>query len=118
MILLRIRGEGGRIMGKRKSSTKSCTFTLLAVFLFVSPLEAHEEGATPGKSPAEVFGTVHFATSCSPAEEKSFDRAVALLHSFWYVEAEKAFAEVAKADAGCAMAHWGVAMTYLHQPWA
>jgi tetratricopeptide (TPR) repeat protein len=105
-------------MGKMKSSTKWLSFTLLAVFLFVSPLEAHEEGATPGKTPTEVFGTVHFATSCSPTVEKSFDRAVALLHSFWYVEAEKAFAEVAKADAGCAMAHWGVAMTYFHQLWA
>src|SRR4030065_2593179 len=57
------REEGGLIMSKMKSSTKSLCFALLCVFFFVSPLRAHEEGATPGKSPTEVFGTVHFATS-------------------------------------------------------
>jgi hypothetical protein len=43
---------------------------------------------------------------------------VALLHSFWFPEAFKAFAAVAQADPTCAMAHWGTAMTSLGNPLA
>jgi tetratricopeptide (TPR) repeat protein len=49
--------------------------------------------------------------------QKQFERAVALLHSFAYSAAEKAFREVIAKDPNCAMAHWGVAMTYFHQLW-
>ena len=40
-----------------------------------------------------------------------------LLHSFWYEAAEAAFLEITEADPGCAMAHWGVAMTAVHPLW-
>jgi len=43
---------------------------------------------------------------------------VALLHSFWYDEAEKAFSAVAAAAPSCAMAQWGVAMSLYHPIWA
>src|SRR5947209_15961235 len=76
-------------------------------------LSAHEhEHAVP-----EKLGTVQFPTSCSNKEQKNFERAVALLHSFAYSAAEKAFSDVAKADPKCAMAHWGIAMTYFHPLW-
>lgn len=39
------------------------------------------------------------------------------MHSFAYSAAENAFRDVASRDPGCAMAHWGVAMTYFHQLW-
>jgi tetratricopeptide (TPR) repeat protein len=65
----------------------------------------------------EKLGTVQFPTSCSSKDQKNFERAVALLHSFAYSAAEKAFADVAKADPKCAMAHWGIAMTYFHPLW-
>jgi tetratricopeptide (TPR) repeat protein len=42
---------------------------------------------------------------------------VALLHSFAYTAAENAFQGVAQLDPQCAMAHWGMAMTYFHQLW-
>ena len=58
-----------------------------------------------------------FATSCSPQAQARFNRAVALLHSFAYSESEKAFREVLTTDPSCAMARWGVAMTYYHQLW-
>jgi len=67
---------------------------------------------------AEKLGTVSFPTSCAPAVQARFARAVALLHSFWYDEAEKSFNEVAAADPSCAMAHWGVAMSLYHPIWA
>src|ERR1043166_1240149 len=65
----------------------------------------------------EKLGTVVFPTSCAPAVQKQFERAVALLHSFAYSAAQDAFREVARADDKCAMAHWGIAMSYYHQLW-
>jgi hypothetical protein len=66
----------------------------------------------------EKLGKITFPTSCAPASQAPFARGVALLHSFWYAEAEKAFAAVAAADPSCAMAHWGVAMSNYHPLWA
>jgi len=63
------------------------------------------------------LGTVHFPISCSASAQKPFERGVALLHSFWYEEAEKEFLQIAKDDPHCAMAHWGVAMSLWHQLW-
>src|SRR5438552_15079049 len=65
----------------------------------------------------EKLGTVEFPVSCSSDVQKRFERGVALLHSFAYSAAEKAFNEVIKADPNCAMAHWGIAMTYFHPLW-
>ena len=65
----------------------------------------------------ERLGTVHFRTSCSADVQPEFERAVALLHSFAYSAAEKTFREVIAKDPNCAVAHWGVAMTYFHQLW-
>ena len=63
------------------------------------------------------LGTVHFPVSCDPSVQKAFARGVALLHSFWYEEAEKEFLDIAKDDPHCSMAHWGVAMSIWHQLW-
>jgi len=63
------------------------------------------------------LGTVHFPISCAASVQKPFARGVALLHSFWYEEAEKEFLQIAKDDPHCAMAHWGVAMSIWHQLW-
>ena len=65
----------------------------------------------------EHLGTVSFAVSCEPAVQAPFNRGVALLHDFWYEEAQRQFEEIAKADPACAMAHWGAAMSYFHQIW-
>jgi tetratricopeptide (TPR) repeat protein len=67
---------------------------------------------------AEKIGQVRFPVSCSPAVQQPFERAVALLHSFWYLEAGKAFAQIAQADPDCAMAYWGLAMTNWTQIWS
>jgi hypothetical protein len=63
------------------------------------------------------LGTVRFPVSCASSVQKPFERGVALLHSFWYDEAEKEFQQIAKDDSHCAMAHWGVAMSLWHQLW-
>jgi hypothetical protein len=88
---------------------------LAAVLAGAGSLPADE---THHHDPAEKLGTVDFANSCSPAVQPQFQRATALLHSFAYEAAEKAFGEVAAADPSCAMAHWGVAMSLFHPVWA
>ena len=65
----------------------------------------------------EGFGTIHFPTSCKPELSSDFERAVAMLHSFAYPEAATAFAAVAAKDPNCAMAQWGIAMSYFHTIW-
>jgi len=66
---------------------------------------------------AAQLGMVTFPVSCAPAVQKPFERGVALLHSFWYEEAEKEFQQIAQDDPHCAMAHWGAAMSLWHQLW-
>src|ERR1700691_2139622 len=63
------------------------------------------------------LGTVNFPVSCAPSVRKTFERGVALLHSFWYEEAEKEFIQIAVEDPNCVMAHWGIAMSLWHQLW-
>jgi hypothetical protein len=66
---------------------------------------------------ATQLGTVTFPVSCAPDVQKPFERGVALLHSFWYEEAEKEFQQIAADDPHCVMAHWGVAISLWHQLW-
>src|ERR1700758_809701 len=78
---------------------------------------ADDEGHHHEDLSEQQLGTVHFPVSCAPSVEKPFERGVALLHSFWYEEAEKEFADIAKDDPKCAMAQWGLAMSQWHQLW-
>jgi tetratricopeptide (TPR) repeat protein len=57
----------------------------------------------------EKLGNVTFPTSCDPKVQASFNRAVAMLHSFWLQQGEKAFREVLERDPKCAIANWGIA---------
>jgi tetratricopeptide (TPR) repeat protein len=84
------------------------TLTLLMLSLLALPA---------AQASTERLGTVSFAVSCAPAVETPFVRGVALLHDFWYQEAQRQFEEIAKADPSCAMAHWGAAMSLYHQIW-
>jgi hypothetical protein len=92
---------------------------LLALLSFgASPMAADDEGHHQHEALTEQqLGTVHFPVSCAAAVQKPFQRGVALLHSFWYEEAQKEFEEIAKDDPGCAMAHWGIGMSLWHQLW-
>jgi hypothetical protein len=64
----------------------------------------------------EQLGKVHFPVSCSPAAQAQFDRALAMLHSFFYPETVKAFTAITQAEPGCAMAYWGLAMSIRQNP--
>ena len=75
----------------------------------------HEHHA--GLAPKDI-GTVAFETSCNPATRPQFNEAVALLHSFWFAESRAAFEGTLKTDPACAMAYWGIALTYWGNPFA
>jgi hypothetical protein len=64
------------------------------------------------------IGRVHFANSCAAAARGQIEQGVALLHSFWYEESARTFAEAGAADPTCAMAYWGQAMSLWHPLWA
>ncbi|MGA8153787.1 MAG: hypothetical protein WB952_22750 [Terriglobales bacterium] len=91
---------------------------VFAVLLLFNNLSfADDEGQHHEDLTQDQLGAVHFPISCTVTVQKPFERGVALLHSFWYEEAQKEFAQIAIDDPHCAMAHWGLAMSYWHQLW-
>src|SRR2546429_1176134 len=61
--------------------------------------------AAAGATADDKVGTVKFETSCSPVVQAEFERAVAMLHSFWFSASTDAFVVIAQKDPGCAMAN-------------
>jgi tetratricopeptide (TPR) repeat protein len=92
-------------------------FLTVIGFLCASALRAREAHEHQHDS-SEKLGRVNFPVSCSAAAQKRFNRGIALLHSFWYEEAEKVFTEVTVIDPNCTMGYWGVAMSNYHPVWA
>ena len=86
------------------------------VVLALCPASMAQHHDHPGGDP-ERLGTVNFPISCAPAAHEQFNRAMAMLHSFWYAKAEKEFRAVAEKDPACAMAYWGVAMSQYRLLW-
>src|SRR6202171_1622877 len=81
--------------------------------------------AAPGSAQADdpnsqsgPLGKVSFPTSCDPKVQPAFERAVAMLHSFWYSAGEKAFRDVLVDDPKCAIATWGIASILMSNPLA
>src|SRR4029077_17479163 len=64
----------------------------------------------------DKLGKVQFQNSCSPAVQEKFLRGVAMLHSFYYSAAQKAFEEVAAEDNSCVIAAWGYASILMSNP--
>src|SRR5689334_4214760 len=83
--------------------------------LLIASLPAAAQGSHDHAHP---LGRVHFPVSCTPAAQQTFEHGVALLHSFWYDEAERTFAQVTRTDPTCAMGYWGAAMSFYHPVWA
>src|SRR5208283_2551642 len=94
----------------------------LLVALLAMPLAAQVRAASPAQPlaqprAAERLGTVSFTVSCSAQVRAPFNRGVALLHDFWYYEAQRQFEQIAQSEPACAMTHWGIAMSVYHQIW-
>jgi tetratricopeptide (TPR) repeat protein len=94
----------------RPSARPVLAFILLAV---AAAAAAHEDDKA-----AAGLGKVEFANSCSPAVQEKLVRGVAMLHSFYYSAAERAFQEVAAEDNGCVIAAWGFASILMSNPLA
>jgi tetratricopeptide (TPR) repeat protein len=77
--------------------------TLATLVLFSAAVVLAQE------KPPEKLGKVSFPISCDRKVQAQFDRAVAMLHSFWFQQGEKAFREVLERDPSCAIANWGIA---------
>jgi len=91
---------------------------LLLIGLASSLTLRHVECATvPEPGDLRAAGKVEFPISCTPSVQSEFSRGVALLHSFFYEEARRVFTSVAERDPKCAMAQWGIAMTWWHPIW-
>jgi hypothetical protein len=85
--------------------------------LFASAIVVLSTAFVMGHEKDEKLGQIHFPVSCSEEAQAQFDRAVALLHSFWYTEAVKAFTAVTETDPSCAMGYWGIAMSLWYPLW-
>jgi Tfp pilus assembly protein PilF len=83
---------------------------LAAASILIGPAAVAQDGAE------EQFGAVHFSTSCNDIAQRRFDRAMRYQHSFWYSPAKEIFEEALKADPGCTIAHWGIALTLKRNP--
>jgi len=78
----------------------------------------HVDSATaPEPGDLRGVGKVTFPITCAPDVQSDFARGVALLHSFFYEEARRVFTSMAERDPKCAMAPWGIAMTWWHPIW-
>jgi tetratricopeptide (TPR) repeat protein len=91
------------------------TYIRMAALVLVVALCTPGAGLGQAKSP-EQLGTVNFANSCAPAVQVTFQRAVAMLHSFRFTETEKTFREVLAQDPSCAIATWGIAAILMDNP--
>ena len=91
---------------------RAASITLALALLAAAPLRAQDH-AHPAHG---ELGRVAFPSSCSAAAQPAFERGVAMLHSFWFDQAQRTFQEAAAADPACSMAQWGLAMTLLGNP--
>jgi len=76
-----------------------------------------DSATAPEPGDLRGVGKVTFPITCAPDVQSDFARGVALLHSFFYEEARRVFTSVAERDPKCAMAQWGIAMTWWHPIW-
>src|SRR6266702_4004613 len=99
----------------RSGSARTVCFITLVSTLFV--LRNTECATAPEPGDLRGVGKVAFPITCAPDVQSDFARGVALLHSFFYEEARRVFTSVAERDPKCAMAQWGIAMTWWHPIW-
>lgn len=106
------------------------TFVLSSCVVPVAPIQAPgSEAAAPGVDTVsddhghdheagapQILGSVDFPVECTGEAQAEFNRGMALLHSFWFAPAIQSFNTVLQLDPTCAMAHWGIAMSRMGNP--
>ena len=91
----------------------------LVLLICVGWLLPQSPAAADAPAPGDLrsAGAVTFPISCNASVQADFNRAVAMLHSFFYEEARRIFTAIAERDPTCAMAQWGIAQTWWHPIW-
>ncbi len=87
------------------------------IALFIISVGIVRSASVPTPGDLRGTGKVDFPVTCTTTAQPEFTRGIALLHSFFYEEARRAFTSVAEQDPKCAMAQWGIAMTWWHPIW-
>ena len=64
------------------------------------------------------LGKVAFSNSCDAKVQPELQRAVAMLHSFWFTAGEKTFRHVLEDDPSCGVAAFGIAALLMNNPLA
>ena len=82
-------------------------------FALAGPALGHEVEEGQGQ-----LGKVAFANSCDAKVQRQLQRAVAMLHSFWFSAGEKAFRHVLDDDPSCGVAAFGIAAILMNNPLA
>lgn len=92
---------------------------LLSVTALAAPFLAYAQEGHSHTTPAghSRLGSVVFPNSGAKGAQAEFLRGVALLHSFEYYDAAKAFKAAQKSDRRFALAYWMEALTYRHPLW-
>lgn len=109
---------------KLKALIPVCCLSLATAFAQTPPTDntqiCHLPNATKAASkPAvlvEGYGKVHLPITTKSAEAQAFfNQGLALMHSFWFYEADRSFERAAQLDPDCAMAQWGIAMSDVNE---
>jgi hypothetical protein len=103
--------SSGELQGAAMQSLRIPSVVIAAAAIWFSP-------PVLAQPASELLGKVHFETSCTPDAATAFDRAMLYQHSFWYRASQRSFEAVLKADPGCGIAYWGIALSLLWNPHA
>jgi tetratricopeptide (TPR) repeat protein len=86
-------------------------------YLFAAIVIASSSIAVAHEKDEVGASQVHFPVSCNAEAAAIFRKAVAQLHHMMYLNARGLFRDASEADRKCAIALWGVSMTYIHPLW-
>jgi hypothetical protein len=101
---------------KRLMHAVSLMASVCATGVLAHQLTHQYDAASQRKPEGEKLGTVLFKTSCTPEAHGEFERALAMLHSFYFPETVKAFSAIPQTDPSCAIAYWGIAVSTRPNP--
>ena len=102
-------------------SVRGLAIGIVALLTAASSGLAHADAAGGETEGGQLVGKVDFANSCAPEVQDDLQRAVAMLHSFWFGTGEKTLPWLnvpPRSDPGCAIADWGIASLLMQNPLA
>jgi tetratricopeptide (TPR) repeat protein len=91
--------------------------TTLAVLIVTACMTLRADEVHHHADPAQKVGRVSFTVSCSQSAQNKVEYGLALMHSFFFEDAENQFRIATTEDATCAMAYWAEAIG-LYRPLA